>query len=254
MSRLKEPHFFCDFRPSFIPTVSDEAAYLRLFADAADDQLLGEATPTYLADPAAPGRIARANPEARIVLVLREPVARAYSDYWHKVRYGREARPFLDVVQAKLDGSWTRGASILRGGLYAEPLARYLEVFGDRVHVLFQDELAADTRGEMRRILEFLGVDASRADRIDLGVRNATALPRNRAVRRLYRSRRMRAIGSRLVPSSRQPGLERLLLRRGVPPMDPEARRLLEDFYAPEPPELERLLGRAVPWARKTAR
>jgi hypothetical protein len=252
MSRIKEPHFFSDFKPRIVPTVSTESAYLRLFAHASPGQLLGEATPSYLCDPAAPARIARVSPGARIVIVLRDPVARAYSDYWHKVRYGREARPFLERIQAQLVDERRRRPSpgYVGAGLYAEPVERYLGTFGDRVLVLFQEELAADTLGELRRVLEFLGVDAALADRIRLVVRNATALPRNALVRRLYRSSALRAAGVRLIPGSLQPGLERLLLRRdGIPPMDPEARRLLEDFYAAEPAALERLLGRAVPWA-----
>ena len=252
MSRLKEPHFFTDRKPRFLPTVSDEAAYLRLFDRAAAGQLRGEASPTYLADPLAPARIARVSPEARIVVVLRDPVARAHSAYWHKVRYGGETRPFLEALRTKppARGDGKQTPTYLGGGIYAEPIARYLETFGDRLHVLFQEELAVDTRGELRRILEFLGVDAAAADGIRLGVRNATALPRNRVVRRLYRSQRLRSFGARAVPVPLQPRLERLLLRRdGVPPLEPEARRLLEEFYAAEPPALQRLLGRPVPWA-----
>jgi hypothetical protein len=252
MSRLKEPHFFTDRKPRYLPTVSDEAAYLRLFDGAADGQLRGEASPTYLASPQAPGRIARVSPDARIVVVLRNPVARAYSAYWHMVRYGGETRSFLETLRAMPPGPGgrTRPRSYLRGGLYAESIERYLETFGERLHVLFQEELAADTRGELRRILEFLGVDASAADRIRLDVRNATALPRNRVVRRLYASPRLRSLGERSVPVSLQPRLERLLLRRdGLPPMEPEARSFLEEFYATEPAALERLLGRPVPWA-----
>jgi hypothetical protein len=247
MSRLKEPHFFSDHKPPFVPTVSDEGVYLRLFDGAEAGQLRGEASPTYLGDPRAPERIARVSPEARIVVVLRNPVARAYSAYWHRVRYGDEARPFLEAIRPQpSDGR----PSYVRAGLYAEPIERYLETFGDRLHVLFQEELAADTRGELRRILEFLGVDSTAADRIRLDVRNATALPRNRVVRRLYQSPRLRSVVDRAVPLALQPRVERLLLRRdGVPPMEPEARRLLEDFYAAEPPALERLLGRPVPWA-----
>lgn len=252
MSRLKEPHFFSDVTPRFVPSVSDEGTYLRLFDGAAPGQLRGEASPTYLLSPRAAERIARVNPHARIVVVLRNPVARAYSAYWHSVRYGGETRPFLEAIRATPTASGRR--RYLTAGLYSEQVEPYLETFGEGLLVLFQEELAADTRGELRRILEFLGVDASVADRIRLDRRNATALPRNRIVRRLYRSPRLRALGDRAVPMALQPRLERLLLRGdGVPPMEPEARRVLEDFFAAEPPALERLLGRRVPWAEPTA-
>lgn len=75
-------------------------------------------------------------------------------------------------------------------------------------------------------------------------------LPRNALVRRAYGSRRLRSVGRRVVPDAAQPDLERLFLRRdAVPPIDPEVRRLLEAFYEPDAPALERLLGRPVPWA-----
>jgi hypothetical protein len=258
MSRLKEPHFFTDMKPDFLPVVSDEQAYLRLFGRAEEDQLLGEASPTYLADPTTPGRIFGANRQARILIVLRDPVARAYSGYWHSVRYGRERRPFLDAIRAGADlddprlrhPSTEAGSWYLRAGQYPAHVKRYLETFGDRVLVLLFEELTVETRTAMRRTFEFLGVDADVADRVRLPVRNAGSLPRNPLFRRLYRSARVRAAGRRVVPASLQPPLERVLLRRGgFPPMDPEARRLLEEFYAPEGPALERLLGRALPWA-----
>jgi hypothetical protein len=251
MSRLKEPHFFSSFKPDFIPVVSDEAEYLRLFAGAAEGRLLGEATPTYLADAEAPGAIARMSPEARIVIILREPVSRAYSSYWHKVRYGREERPFLEVVRARLrqrDAVRPR-PNMVGSGLYVEPVRRYLGAFGERVLILIFEEFAADVRGHVRRAFEFLELDPAPADRIRLEPRNVSALPRNALVRRLYRSGGLRAATARIVPSALHPRLERVLLRR-VPTagVDPEAGRLLEELYAAERPELEELLGQRLPW------
>jgi hypothetical protein len=102
----------------------------------------------------------------------------------------------------------------------------------------------------VRRTFAFVGVDPNVADRVRLRVRNATSLPRNALVSRAYGSFRLRALGRRLVPDTLHPVFEGVLLRRsGVPPMDPEARRLLEEFYAPEASALERVLGRPPPWA-----
>lgn len=254
MSRLKEPHFFGDYTPDYIATVSDEVSYLRLFRDARPGQLRGEASPSYLTSKAAPEEIARVRPDARIIAILREPVARAYSSYWHNVRYGRESRTFLGAIRESLADPAARGGPrrYTRGGLYAQHLARYLEVFPGRVLVLFLEELSADPRGEIRRTFGFLGVDDTEADRVDLEIRNAHGLPRSALVRRAYASKRLRGLGARIVPGALQPRLEGVLLRRAAPPpVEPEARRLLEDFYAPQAPALERLLGRAVPWAAK---
>jgi hypothetical protein len=256
MSPVKEPHFFCSYKPAFVPTVSDEEEYLRLFEDARPGQLRGEASPGYLRDAEAPVAIARVRPDARILTVLRDPVRRAYSEYWHRVRYGRQSRPFGEVIRTALDSPQerTKGSLYLSTGLYAEGVERYLATFGDRVLVLFLEGIAADTRGELRRTLAFLGVDPDVANRMRLRVQNATAVPRNALVRRAYGSPGLRSIGLRVVPRALQSPLERLLLRRnGVPPMEPEVRRLLEDFYAPEVPVLEGLLGRAVPWDSRSS-
>jgi hypothetical protein len=252
MSRLKEPHFFGSYKPTFLPFVSDEESYLRLFDAARPGQLRGEASPSYLADAVAPYAIARARPDARILAILREPVARAYSTFWHKVRYGQESRTFLEATRANLADRVARrtSATFTGGGLYPDHLARYFELFDGRVLVLFFEELVADTRAELRRTFRFLGVDEAAADRVRLGVRNAAGLPRNALVRQAYASTRLRSVGARIVPNALQPLLEGVLLRQaGMGPIDGEARRLLEEFYAPERAPLERLLGRAVPWA-----
>jgi hypothetical protein len=256
MSRLKEPHFFAGRKPEFVAVVSDEAAYLRLFEPARIGQIRGEASPSYLRDPAAPAAIGRVRPDARIVVMLREPVSRAYSCYWHSVRYGRESRPFLEVIRAALPaqaGHRTR-VTFPGAGLYSETVARYAETFDGRVLVLFLEELAANPLGELRRTLAFLGVDETEADRVRLRIRNATSLPRNALVRRAYASPRVRSVGARIVPRALHSRLEDVLLNRDrVPLMEAEARRLLEDFYAPDAPALEQLLGRPVPWAVKAS-
>jgi hypothetical protein len=252
MSRLKEPHYFSQFKPTFMPVVSNERAYLRLFARARAGQLRGEASPNYLADAMVPAAIARVRPDARIVAILRDPVTRAYSDYWHKVRYGRERRPFLEAIRNQLADPSVRtpAPTYVGAGLYVVPIERYLARFSERVLVLFLDDLTADPRAELRRVMAFLGVDADVAGRVRLAVRNATSLPRNGLIRALYRSRGIRSAAQRVIPISLHPALERVVLRRiTLPPMEPEARRLLEEFYAPEAPALEGLLGRAVPWA-----
>ena len=76
MSRIKEPNFFsrntiADDHPMVKP-IRDETQYLRLFDDAGDAQILGEASPTYLEDPEAPGLIDRTAPGAKVLVSLRD--------------------------------------------------------------------------------------------------------------------------------------------------------------------------------------
>ena len=93
----KELHFF-NARPDRPLSASD---YERCFASSDSDHLLGEATPNYLFDEDASVRIHRTIPEARLIAILRDPVMRAWSHYWHNVRRGREPLSFQRALAAE---------------------------------------------------------------------------------------------------------------------------------------------------------
>jgi hypothetical protein len=138
-----------------------------------------------------------------------------------------------------------------RASFYAGPVQTYQEVFGERLLVLWFDDLDRDVRGFVRTILDFLGVDPAYAASFDTTPRNKTGLPRNRALVRLYSAPRVRELGSKVVPKRFQARLESTLLaNRSVPELDPALRRFLEPVFADDQAQLEGLLGRAVPWGR----
>lgn len=199
MSPIKEPHFFSGSTPTLFEAVHDERAYLRLFDGSRGERYLGEASPSYLDTAKAAQAIARAAPEARIVISLRNPIDRAYSDYWGSVRLG-ETRPFFELVQEAVackEGSH----GLVRRGTYAHNVERYLSVFGpDRVRVLFFEELVSDVRPQLTELFRFLGIDFGVAREIRIGAQNPFSLPRGSFGGRLLGSRRMRRAARRVVP------------------------------------------------------
>jgi Sulfotransferase family len=250
MAPVKEPHFFSDADPRLTPPIKDEEAYLRLFAGASTEKLRGEASVSYLWDTASPRAIKRASPDARILVLLRDPVDRAYSHYWHAFKNGVETRSFQQAVEDELAGVRPPGLEpYLERSRYAEALARYLDVFGASVYVLFFEDLVRDAAGELRKVFAFLDVEPAFAQRLDTGIRNAFALPRNRLAGTMLRSPRVRKAARAVVPSRSRRGLERLLLEPAAkPPMPREACALLEGAYDTDRMRLERLLNRRVPW------
>jgi hypothetical protein len=187
------------------------------------------------------------------VIVLREPVARAHSSYWRAVRYG-ETRSFLEAVEAELATPLPRNGEVVHPGyvgpgFYTDPVKRYEVTFPGGVHVLFFEELVADARRELRRVLEFLGVDPAYADRCAIDVHNRALVPRNDLARRVLLSGRIRRVARILVPESLRPRVDRLVLGPGPQlEIEPEARRLLEDVYAADRKRLEQVLNRRAPW------
>lgn len=77
--------------------------YAKHFSDAFHDQLCGDITPYYLFHPQAPARIHALLPEVRFVILLRDPVERAISQYFHAVRHGFEPLSLKDALALESD-------------------------------------------------------------------------------------------------------------------------------------------------------
>ena len=249
MSRLKEPHFFSQHAPEQQRYVHEEAEYKSLFRPGRGLPFRGEASPSYLWHPDVPAAIARVQPDSRIVISLRDPVARAYSSYRLHRRNGIERRPLVDILRAGLSLPDPEKIPYFRVGRYLGPVTRYLHTFPGRVHVLVYEELAQDTRGEVDRIFGFLGVEPI-AGQLDLTALKRGAAPRNALARSLY-SPRLRAAARAVVPPQFHARIENVALSQEPPgELEPEARRILAEFFTPEREPLEELLGRELPWTR----
>ena len=116
--------------------------------------LTGEATPRYLAMPHIPKEAARLVPEARVLILLRNPVDRVWSHYWHRVREGVEDLDFEPALEQ--DG---RHDGYLARSRYAEQVARWMDFFPRRnILILGSEETFAHPREGCARVLDFLGL------------------------------------------------------------------------------------------------
>ncbi|SRR5579883_1493302 len=261
---IKEPHFFTQVRPSrelqfLIEAISKRSAYLRLYASAAGHQIIGDASPSYLWHPEVPERIRAEVPQAKIAIILRDPVERAYSHYLMDYREGAQSRPFYEALvhdMTRPDKGWGISYLYYELGLYAEQVERYLDTFKpERVKVMMFEDFRRDPRAVLYDLAKFLELDPRPLAKIDTSRKyNSYAAPRNQVLRRLAGAKLSRLLGQTLVP--RRLGalvFERFFLKQAPkPPMDPRARELLCSLYSPELDRLERLLGRALPELRQS--
>src|SRR5919108_6309578 len=95
MSQVKEPFYFAPHavQSNTSDLIRDKREYLRLFENASGYVAVGEASPIYLWDPDAPKLIHQTVPHARIIMILRDPIERAYSNYLMKMKYSGRKTP-----------------------------------------------------------------------------------------------------------------------------------------------------------------
>ncbi len=257
MSPIKEPNFFAlEGRPK-PPGGRDVVSlpeYLALFEGASGRPARGEASPLYLVSERAPERIRHYVPDARLVAILRHPADRAYSNYLHDVREGRESAPFAQVVEDELAG---RRASApwfhryVENGFYHRLLARYFGLFPrEQIRVYLYDDLERDPRALFRDFFAFIGVAPDFAP--DLSIRpNTGGIPRSRWLyAKLVAPNRLKtAVKTLLRPFLGPAARKRLwyaLRERNLvrPPLDPALRARLVEIYRDDILALEKLLGR----------
>lgn len=270
----KEMHFFgADLRFSGTFYRRDLPAYLDTFAAWNGQKRAGEASVWYLYSTQAAAEIKAFNPEASIIIMLREPVEMIYSLYYQFLWDGNEHLPSFEQALAAEDDrragkNITRTTYLTQGLLYRETahyagqVARYFEVFGrERVHVILYDDFAADVRACYQRTLAFLGVDPERIE-TDFAVVNANKYADSVAVRNILRdpivrraARAVRPFLPRAVYNALQDAQTRF--RRSNtrfekrPPLNPDLRAALQREFAPEVERLGDLLGRDLSvWKR----
>jgi hypothetical protein len=206
MSTIKEPKFFLSDGPppaqggpgdakTYREHIWRRQDYERLFAAAPAGALRGESTPFYLYRPDAQLRIRALIPQARLIIVIRDPVERAHSNWAHLWSSGLD--PIDDFVRAcaaeddRVAAGWADFWHYKRIGLYGQQLERLYSVFPrEQALVIRYRELVDDPPGTLDRICGFLGVRQGVIDHVPR--ENVTAHPdysrRHQHVSRLLRA------------------------------------------------------------------
>jgi hypothetical protein len=278
MSPIKEPNYFADemrlenFVKEARPRIADEIRalqeylrgdmrqnrfggwvstwedYLKLFRNVADEIAIGEATPCYLWSESAARNIAARIPDGKIIINLRHPVDRAFSQYLHMVTVGSTRRSFRDQIHANL-GCETKLLGPLRPllefGCYSEQVSRYLERFpAAQIHISFYEELEQAPEFLLSELFSFLGVDPSFAP--DTSLRHT--VPRIPKLLRPTYFLKKWGIWRHLrkwTPQSLVSRWSPLLLReRTALTMDTADRAFLTDYYRDDIEKLAKLLNR----------
>ena len=240
MSSQKEPDYFSYadiqhegmyYGKNRIDTIKK---YHDLFDDNSESKLKGEASVSYLFYKDVPQKIKAYNPDAKIIIMLRDPVDRAFSHYLMDYRLGIVSDSFEYIINKK---STHRNAKLfyqqyVELSEYASQVKRYLDIF-DSKEILFieYEDLKIDVLGIVKKTYLFLGVNQVYEPDIN-NKHNTYTMPKNRIIRFIYSFVILRNILSFLLPKNLVNRLRIVLFKNDKKPalLDETRNRLKQSF------------------------
>lgn len=272
---IKEPHFFSDdiqidrFRKEFADRVDlniqhylkknplekvhqayirDIQEYQELFREAKPGQILTEASVSYLWSKVAARNIFNYNPDAKIIILLRNPVERAFSHYVMDLRIGYTQLSFSEVLKKDTQSHasyWGNSSLYVELGLYSRQVMRYREVFPEtQLLIVKYEDFLSKPKDTAQQIGLFLGLEEDLSE-LELGIRhNESKPPFTSMVRKVINHkaiktiRRQRKLHSLLKPLSH-------LLRSSKAPViiSKEEYKYASQFFEQDIEELEKILN-----------
>lgn len=206
---------------------------------------------SYLYDDRAAKNIYEYNPEAKILIVLRNPIKRAFSHYLHMKRDCRENLNFKDALKAEADRikngfefSWHYKAM----GLYSSQVEKYISLFGDRVVVIKFEDFFTETDKVNDSIGYFF--DLKRGDfELKNDKLNATGIVKNEFLAKIFnRPSALRNLVKQLIPRefgrNAMNKFRNANLHNEKPTLDPTAHDMLREYYKKDINHLSSMLNR----------
>jgi len=257
---FKEPHFFD------IPSVYKNGLewYQRTYySGIKEEKLSGDFTPTYLFDSDAPKRIFDTlGGNIKFIVILRNPVDRAYSHYLHSKRDEHEDLEFIDAIQNEKDRlnknsylSYLRN-SYIRQGLYSKMLSRYFELFSQEQFLIlnFEKDFLENREETIGLILDFLNLQKVPL-KIDISSNKASKARFIWLKKMMKKTGWWRRLLKQIIPSLKvrqiiKNRIQRLNISTFVPvKLSPSQRSVIYKTYFKQDIEsLEILLGKKMFW------
>mgnify|MGYP001229748050 CR=1 FL=1 len=288
LSPLKEPNFFSTdidpknfsdafkantqldlsryFKTSPLPQqqvgfVSEMNDYNRLFEAVESESVIGECSTSYLYSRTAAQEVRTYNAQAKILVVLRNPVDRLFSHYLMARKYGFTAddvRIAIEKDQRLKEKGWGQSELFVELGQYAEQLNRWYKEFpSEQIKVLFTEELKKEET--WIQLYRWLGIKAHLPEEGSTnedqqtsdpkGVANSAGLARFEKLNRWITEKGLKKALGKILPSI----IKRKLLYFyytdvNLPTLNEADREYIASFYDKDRARLTQLINRDLPW------
>ncbi|MGF1540116.1 MAG: sulfotransferase [Pleurocapsa sp.] len=215
-------------------SITDLSTYEAQFAGVTTETAIGEACPSYLYYPQAANNINKYIPDARLIVILRNPVERAYANFLHIVRDDREpCRDFASALQdeeRRISLNWEWFWHYIQVGYYGKQLQRYYEIFApSQIKVYLYEDLKENAIALLQDIFSFLQIDNTYIPNMALRP-NKSGMPKNKLLHQiLTKPNPIKTLLKPLFPAKIRQKIQHQNLN--TPQISPEVRQQLIDLY-----------------------
>lgn len=240
---IKELHFF-----------SYESVYQKgfdwyesNFSDVTVEKAVGEISPSYLPLKSTAERIYNYNPDMRLIVILRNPIDRAYSHYCMAMRTNK--------VEKNIDKGLSLNSPYVQWGLYHEQITRFMELFPkSQIKVLLFDDIKLKPKSLLKDVYSYLNVDTSFLSKSALQVKNPKrSMPKYpklyKSLKRIYDNVSVNSdVANKMLTQLRYRGyfdlFHRLNKGSSFPKLSAKKKKKLVDFYDRDISELSKVIDK----------
>lgn len=212
---LKEPRYFSSRYKNFPHngsgdyvadnfTIKGKNEYTSLFKNAKDEKIIGEASVDYLYFFNSAYDIKNFSPNAKIIIILRNPIDRAFSAYVHLIGSNRENLTFEEALKQeryRMKNNYEFIWFYKDVGKYYIQVKTYLDVFGKQnVNIILFDEIKKNIKNVMKKILIFLDLDTNYNFKENIKY-NISGVPRIRFIHNILTNHNLQKIAKIIFPN-----------------------------------------------------
>ncbi|WP_299223597.1 sulfotransferase [uncultured Psychroserpens sp.] len=228
--------------------INSNSVYESLFSEAGD-LLKGEVSPSYLWDKDAAKRIYDYNPDAKIIISLRNPIHRAYSHYLMHLSTGYEKETtFEDAIKADKLKIWGGGNLYLEMGLYHDQVKPYYDLFDkDNIKIIIYEDWTKSIENTMNDLYDFLSIDSF--NDYDLSEKhNETVHLKNSSVINFLRQKKIKRTLNKLLSDRLKDKLKRNFFSENFEKQEikPETYLNLKHYYKEDICNLESMIQKEL--------
>jgi len=256
MSSVKEPHYFDftsvpdDWEP--LQPIRQKDEYLNIFKKVKEEKIVGEASPSYLSDPESAKLIHEASPEARILITLRDPVERSFSNYLMFVRGGHWNKSFHYYLENELKNgvNHSKRNINLRRGFYFEDIKKFQNLFGEnQIKIIIFEEWIKRAQSTVQEILKFLNIN-HKIEEFKKEKHNPYFGDRNPLTRKIRTNKIVEKILSRTMSADARISLrDKYFVKKDIKPkINLQDRDKLVKIYQEDVNQLQHYFKRKLPW------